>query len=234
MIKFFRQIRYKLMSENKTSKYFKYAIGEIVLVVVGILIALWINNWNENRKAKSNEKVLLEKLQVENQYNLNTLMDDTLYRKVVPKVYDSFMEYLSSSDYGSTIDSLEYYLSNTLKTTTYTFSQNNLLNFTNNQYNLYSNLNKEITQLENKQNDLYLLSEKLSDFKVENYFKALGNDIDFYTGEIYSTDNITSVAFRNNLLIINSSELEVSKKFFEALEQMKKVDSMITDYLKSD
>ena len=49
MIKFFRQIRFKLMNENKTSKYFKYAIGEIVLVVIGILIALQINNWNEDR-----------------------------------------------------------------------------------------------------------------------------------------------------------------------------------------
>jgi hypothetical protein len=45
MIKFFRQIRFKLMETGKTSKYFKYAIGEIVLVVIGILIALQINNW---------------------------------------------------------------------------------------------------------------------------------------------------------------------------------------------
>jgi hypothetical protein len=51
-MKFFRKIRYKLMSENKTGKYFKYAVGEIVLVVIGILIALSINNWNENRKQK--------------------------------------------------------------------------------------------------------------------------------------------------------------------------------------
>ena len=50
MIKFFRKIRYNLMSENKTSKYFKYAIGEILLVVIGILIALQINTWNEQRK----------------------------------------------------------------------------------------------------------------------------------------------------------------------------------------
>jgi len=50
MIKFFRKIRYDLMEKNKTGKYLKYAIGEIVLVVIGILIALQINNWNENRK----------------------------------------------------------------------------------------------------------------------------------------------------------------------------------------
>ncbi len=55
MIKFFRNIRQSLLMENKTSKYFKYAIGEIVLVVIGILIALQINNWNESRKEKQKE-----------------------------------------------------------------------------------------------------------------------------------------------------------------------------------
>ena len=49
MIKFFRKIRQNLLVENKNAKYFKYAIGEIILVVIGILIALQINNWNENR-----------------------------------------------------------------------------------------------------------------------------------------------------------------------------------------
>ena len=59
MIKFFRQIRFKLMSENKTGRYFKYAIGEIILVVIGILIALQINNWNENRKNSTIEQETL-------------------------------------------------------------------------------------------------------------------------------------------------------------------------------
>jgi hypothetical protein len=49
MIKFFRKIRQKMLTENKFSKYLLYAIGEIILVVIGILIALYINNWNQNR-----------------------------------------------------------------------------------------------------------------------------------------------------------------------------------------
>lgn len=53
MIKFFRHIRKSLLMENKTGKYLKYAIGEIILVVIGILIALQINNWN--LQAKSNQ-----------------------------------------------------------------------------------------------------------------------------------------------------------------------------------
>ena len=56
MIKFFRKIRYNLLSDNKTGKYFKYAVGEIILVVIGILIALQINNWNENQKAHKAKK----------------------------------------------------------------------------------------------------------------------------------------------------------------------------------
>ena len=48
--------------ENKTSKYFKYAIGEIILVVIGILIALQVNNWNENRKLKNTQTRYLKQL----------------------------------------------------------------------------------------------------------------------------------------------------------------------------
>ena len=50
MIKFFRKIRQQLLAENKFSKYLLYAIGEIVLVVIGILIALGVNNWNQEKK----------------------------------------------------------------------------------------------------------------------------------------------------------------------------------------
>jgi len=70
MIKFFRKIRQNLLEDNKTGKYFKYAIGEIVLVVIGILIALQINNWNENRKAEIEAKLLLTKAQQELIYNI--------------------------------------------------------------------------------------------------------------------------------------------------------------------
>jgi hypothetical protein len=65
MINFFRKIRQNLLAEGKTSKYLKYALGEIVLVVIGILIALQINNWNENRKAADEEIKILNALEAD-------------------------------------------------------------------------------------------------------------------------------------------------------------------------
>lgn len=65
MIKFFRQIRFKLMETGKTSRYLKYAIGEIVLVVIGILIALQVNNYNTERKVHKQEIDLLKDLKLD-------------------------------------------------------------------------------------------------------------------------------------------------------------------------
>ncbi|MBO6881376.1 MULTISPECIES: DUF6090 family protein [Winogradskyella] len=62
MIKFFRHIRQTMINQNRTKKYLLYAIGEIILVVIGILIALQINNWNENRKNQIIETSYLQNL----------------------------------------------------------------------------------------------------------------------------------------------------------------------------
>ena len=73
MIKFFRKIRQNLLMENKTVKYFKYAIGEIALVVIGILIALQINNWNEEQKSKITERKILMVLVENLEKNIQSL-----------------------------------------------------------------------------------------------------------------------------------------------------------------
>lgn len=63
MLKFFQKIRLNLLSEGKTGKYLKYAFGEIVLVMIGILLALQVNNWSESQKAKKKEQFYLTKLE---------------------------------------------------------------------------------------------------------------------------------------------------------------------------
>ena len=76
------------MSENKTGRYFKYAIGEIVLVVIGILIALQINNWNDQRKLKQQERTyyckISEDLKTDIE-NINRTLVSLKERKIIAK-----------------------------------------------------------------------------------------------------------------------------------------------------
>jgi hypothetical protein len=62
MINFFRNIRRQLASDNKFQKYFRYALGEVVLIMLGILMALQLQNWNEKRKQEAEFKVTLEQI----------------------------------------------------------------------------------------------------------------------------------------------------------------------------
>ena len=73
MIKFFRKIRHQLLSENKFSKYLVYAIGEIILVVIGILIALGINNWNSERLLKKAAYQNLKVISINIEKDINQL-----------------------------------------------------------------------------------------------------------------------------------------------------------------
>ena len=76
MFRFFRQIRQRLLPDNKVSKYLLYAIGEILLVVIGILIALQIDNRNEWKKDRQTEKEILESIAENLELNIGALEED--------------------------------------------------------------------------------------------------------------------------------------------------------------
>ena len=112
MIKFFRKIRQKLLSENKFSKYLIYAIGEIVLVVIGILIALSINNWNIKNQERKTDRINLLALQrefIENKKILNELMElNTSNIEGATKMIESFKSGVSDSLSENTIANITY------------------------------------------------------------------------------------------------------------------------------
>jgi hypothetical protein len=83
MINFFRKIRKKMADENKPMKYMRYAIGEILLVVVGILIALSINNWNEQNKLNIKERLILKEMENNLQSNINMLQNKIKSQNVI-------------------------------------------------------------------------------------------------------------------------------------------------------
>jgi hypothetical protein len=75
MLHFFRNIRRSLLSNNNTGKYFKYAIGEVILVMVGILLALQVNNWNEERKEQQELLAIYETIKIDLNEDIETIND---------------------------------------------------------------------------------------------------------------------------------------------------------------
>jgi len=86
MIGFFRRIRHKLANENQFIKYSRYAIGEIVLVMVGILLALQVNNWSNERKDRLLEEKILEEIQSNLEIDLEEIIKDI---KVIEQANES-------------------------------------------------------------------------------------------------------------------------------------------------
>ena len=93
MIPFFRKIRKKMADDNKPLKYIRYAIGEIILVVIGILIALSINNWNETQKSIKNEEELIISLKKEITNNIleleSSVEENNMYFESINKLIHS-------------------------------------------------------------------------------------------------------------------------------------------------
>ncbi len=105
MIKIFRNIRQKLLTEGKTispalpaGRYLKYAFGEILLVVIGILIALQINTWNENRTNKIKESAILRDLHQEFQKNKVKLDSTITYHRSILKATKEVMDLIGEPE----------------------------------------------------------------------------------------------------------------------------------------
>jgi hypothetical protein len=107
MIKYFRKFRYDLIEKNKTGKYLKYAVGEIILVVVGILIALSINNWQQERQNKKQEYRYINDLVNDFKQDSIHLEELRLEATITATAKDSIFKVINDLDYQ--MDSLPNY-----------------------------------------------------------------------------------------------------------------------------
>ena len=183
MIKFFRKIRQNLLSEGKTGKYLKYAIGEIILVVIGILIALSINNWNENRKNSIEEKAILENL-LEN-LNLSKIQSEQLISEE-NQLKQNLIQILGVDSNDNKVnaktigDSIFKNAVWDLQSDMPTFNAYNNLKSTNKLSLIKNkNINEKFTELEFRQNKLNdILEDRLSVHQIR-IDDILENDVNF-------------------------------------------------------
>ena len=201
MIKFFRRIRYDLMGKNKTGKYLQYAIGEILLVIIGILLALSISDWNDKRQLKNNNKVFLKKMLNDldaNVKRLNLLVSD---KDSIKNDFPSLEEAIKASD---SILELTYLGLNELHInylmTAQFASGNALLNINDNTYEELKNTGK-----------LYSLGSETLVISITNYYKMaereasynIGNSKDVSDGFIKYDDGFGKMMLDFNMDSIN-------------------------------
>jgi len=101
-----------MINENKASKYFLYALGEIILVVIGILIALQINNWNEKQKSIKDERYVLTEVLKNLEEDAGLVDEIIIQRKKAKRAINALQEFLNSETNNS--DSLQFHLVNLL------------------------------------------------------------------------------------------------------------------------
>lgn len=111
-MKIFRKIRQSLLTENRVGKYLLYAIGEIFLVVIGILIALSVNNWNTNNNLRELEKELLLDIRENLKASVNNLENNISYNKKTLTNYEKILNHIKEDlPYNSSLDASFSYIS---------------------------------------------------------------------------------------------------------------------------
>lgn len=222
MIKLFRKTRKNLLMENKTSKYFKYAIGEIVLLVIGILIALQINNWNENSKKSKEEEKLVHQINFDLENNKKELIELRKRLEINKVGIDSLIVRLQTKKYDLMFP---VHLSATTRKIYFNNASSGYKTIQNGMAQLISNttvLNKILNIYDNDFNKIAiretLMNQQIDDFQkdfINKYFKKSPNKMKIKLIEFdkVATDLFLPVDF---LSIINNLE------FINRLHQLKK------------
>ena len=241
MIKFFRNIRQNLLSEGKTGKYFKYALGEIILVVIGILLALQINNWNNKVQEEKLSKLYYEELLIDIENDLEQLNNRINYSERVKNSIYSLIEALQNKSYATVNqDTLQYAISHYYRVAGWQFNLNTykeLESSGNLKYIGKSEIRSTITDYVNLIENSAIVRERYTkDIISKAYY------IDKYVfSELNDNDNLSSIIdFRglaNDEHLINyfsriASRWQNNKSSFQKIkEQAKKIKETINSEL---
>lgn len=201
-------------------------------MVVGILIALYINNWSEENKQRNNRNATIEQLKEENLLHLTDLTGDISYRDTLDVMLQDFHVFLGEENLEENQKQLKNYLGGTLRSSVYYFSNNYLQKYIRENPKDDSRLTVELLKLDMFQKALEELSNKAFEYKFDHILTQIEPIVDFSTLEIKELTPLKSLKFRNNILILENLETELFGTFEETIAQQQLVDSLITAQLR--
>ena len=216
MIKLFRKIRQKLLSENKFSKYLIYAIGEIILVVIGILIALSINNWNETKKQEQRAIIYANKIINDIETDLKNVDSLVVIGQRNIKEIENYFNYFENQDpvnISALIDSCSHVIKDVMRKYRYTPNNHTFkdMQASGNSTLLSEDQKQALVTLSNTQDFYLIVFEKNissiieferqmkayidSDLSQSNFFERINvtqNENDLVQGLLFQHNSLTS------------------------------------------
>ncbi|NKI30942.1 DUF6090 family protein [Croceivirga thetidis] len=251
MIKFFRRIRQKLISEKSFSKYLFYATGEIVLVVIGILIALKINNWNTETIEQKQELKLVHRLNSDLKNNLAEVKDIQSRLIINQQGIDSLISGLKKNSYT---DMVPFYMNFaqrktffTNSSTAYQMIRNGMANYFSNDQILEPVLNLyeiDFEEINERQEQLHQEIDYLKRNFIFNEFEPAPrkmqfkfNDFDKVSNDLFVPIDFNQLsnnkAFLNNLIQLRQSVDNRLVNLEETQEKIEKTLETIEGVLKN-
>jgi hypothetical protein len=238
MNKFFRRIRQRLLSEGKTGNYLKYAVGEIVLIFFGVLIALSASQWNNNKKDLAYEvkalKEIYKGLQLDYS-SLEVLIDntkkgiesitilDSLLKQEMP-IYSKNLDTLFGAVYGFRFFSMEKANYEDLKINSLNLVRNDAL-----RQQLIIVFESEYSNNEKIYNTEVWVNDVLRPFYLENF-----RDLNFYKSATpINYESICKNIYYKNLVSYRLTFLRMLQKnsFMKMKYEMEKLMRLIEDYI---
>lgn len=235
MLRFFRNIRKRLIAGGRFRKYALYALGEIFIVVLGILIALSINNWNNERIRRQTERGIYQKLSDQIEADRAELTGTMAYNEAQFDLLSRLNQLAQRSDRRKT-DTLVQYLPSLYEVSDFHRGGRIFQNLVNSgDYKFLDNASivGKVQGLE----ELYIYINRLE----EDHFRIIyeyGNlllmeEVNFSTGQVKSPDVIDSFGFQNLLFgLLNITE-EKDKAYRRALDEMKDLLTLLEKERKS-
>jgi len=233
MIKFFRHIRQRLLTENKFSKYLLYAIGEIILVVIGILIALSINNQNQDKINRAEEKSYYKNIKRELNEDKNDLRGCINFNNVFFKQFRYATSIIENNDQSS-IDSLAKIALNLLEFSDF-HRQSNIYQTMVNSGEIKLLKNQKIIERLQRLEETYIYLNKLEDTHSEAVMTyAVPNivsSIKVFNMNVENIENLYSFEFQNIFTLFTGLMIEKNEIYQRALDRIDVLQGLIDEEL---
>lgn len=202
MIKFFRKIRQDLLNTGKTGRYLQYAIGEIVLVVIGILIALSINNWNEGQLKRKAEMNFYHNTKQQLLDDANIISSEMQYNSKYSTQFRNALKIIEEGDKNKK-DSLGYYTKNLINYSDFD-RRGNIYETMVNSGDIKLLKNTEIIERLRRLEETFLYLNRIESIHLDavmSLIPELSQTVHLSTGEVENVDYLYGFRFQNLYII---------------------------------